>query len=143
MKAKLTKEQMEYIVDRGMEFVPATLPRDLERHPIGTCFDACAIQAIKNRKYRYVEGIAKPLNGDWTLHAWLTDGVQAFDPTWQTIDNLTGKEVPFAGVYIGIEMDTIEVAKFMKATGYQGIIANRWRNEELAKNALESIYEKA
>jgi len=139
MKAELTKEHMEYIVDKGIEFIPELLPVDIKRHPIGTCFDACAIEAINNRKYSYVEGICKPINGDWTLHAWLSDGSHAFDPTWQTIDNRTGKEIPFAGVYIGIEMDVIEVAKFMKETGYQGVIANRWRNEELAINALESM----
>lgn len=138
MKAKLSLEQYELITKLGKSYKPALLPKDIKRFPIGKCFDGCAIQALYNRKYRYVEGICKPSHEDrWFLHAWLTDGIHAFDPTWAAIDE-DGVHHPIPAEYIGIEMDIVDVARFMKETEYQGVIANRWRNEELAAAALES-----
>jgi hypothetical protein len=138
MKAKLSFEQYELITKLGKRYTPAMLPKDLKRFPTGMCFDACAIQAVHKRQYRYVEGMCKPFHEDrWFLHAWLTDGEFAFDPTWKCMDD-NGIEHPVPAEYIGIEMDTVAVARFMKETTYQGVIPNRWRNEELAAAALES-----
>lgn len=138
MKAKLTLEQYHLISRMGKSYTPALLPKDIKRFPVGQCFDGCAIQALHNRKYRYVEGMCKPAHEDrWFLHAWLTDGTHAFDPTWAAIDD-NGVHHPIPAEYVGIEMDIEDVAEFMKQTEYQGIIPNRFRNEELATKALES-----
>ncbi len=73
----------------------------------------------------------------FVLHAWLTDGEFAFDPTWKAFDKETGKEVaPTPVNYIGIEMDIKLVAEFMLETGYQGIFANGWRSDALAREIL-------
>lgn len=139
MKKALSLEEYDLVIKIGKSYQPALLPADIKRMELGSCFDASAIQALYNQKYRYVEGIAKSFrDNDWKLHAWLTDGVHAFDPTWKCLLNHTGEEIPFPGEYIGIEMDIMKVAEFMAATEYQGVIANRWRNEELATAALES-----
>lgn len=132
----MTQQQWELIMNHGKRYIPSLLPEDIERFPIGTCFDACAVQAIK-KKYFYVEGMARSFkDGRWKLHAWLTDGEYAFDPTWKCIENFSGKEIPFQGEYIGIQMDIMKVARFMAETEYQGVIANRFRNEKLAKKAI-------
>lgn len=125
------------VVDNGQFYKPAVLPSDIPRGMPGQCFDWCALQAVKNRKYSYVEGLATDPDdqSSWILHAWLTDGVHAFDPTWGAFDD-DGVEHPVPAQYLGFEMDTVKVAKFMKATGYQGIIANSWRNQELFKEIM-------
>lgn len=137
MKAKLTLEQFDLINRLGKKYTPAVCPDDIKRFDVGMCFDACIWNAIYHPQYRYVEGVVL-LHGDlqWKLHAWLTDGKHAFDPTWKA--DVNGEEKPIPATYIGIEMGTKEVAKFMKVTEYQGVIANRWRNEDLAVKALES-----
>mgnify|MGYP001606830667 CR=1 FL=1 len=41
--------------------------------------------------------------------------------------------------YVGIEMNMRGVAKFLKEVGYKGVLANAWRNPELAEKAIKSI----
>ena len=109
------------------------------------CFDWSALMAAKHYpKYQYVEGIAlDPETHDARLlHAWLSDGKHAFDATWSARDN-DGVYHPVPSIYIGIAMPFLLVRDFMKATGYQGVLANRKRSKkhfnlimrEVAKNA--------
>lgn len=125
------------VVKRGKFYRSSVLPKDIPRGDVGICFDWCALQAAKNRKYRYVEGLASnPENPeDWLLHAWLTDGENAYDPTWSAKDD-DGVEHPVPSQYLGIEMDIEKVANFMTTTGYQGVIANHYRNEQIWKEIL-------
>ncbi len=124
---------MSLLSKYGREYRRAVLPKDINRGPTGKCFDWCALQAAAHHKqggkYRYVEGIASDPErpGEWILHAWLTDGIHAFDPTWAAIHDVTGKEVPIPARYIGIEMPILKVARFMNITGYQSAIGNHWR----------------
>lgn len=121
----------------GKQYIPALPPKSMHRGIVGDCFDICLVNALTNPALRYVEGMAMnpKVEGEWILHAWLTDGEHAFDPTWKafTEDN---EEVPLPTYYIGFEMETPKVAAFVKATGYKSVVDNSWRNPELAKNAL-------
>ena len=129
------------VEEYGRQYKAAILPDDIERGTPGICFDWCALQASKNRKYTYVEGVA--LDPDlarqgkerWILHAWLTDGEHAFDPTWQAIDK-DGKQHPLPSIYIGIPMAIQAVFTFMRMTGYQGVLANRFRLPALVDDIL-------
>lgn len=128
----------------GREYTQAVLPPDIPRGPVGKCFDYCALQAaifsknLQDGKYSYVEGIATdPETGRWVLHAWLTDGAYAFDPTWASFENHSGKELPMPCQYIGIRMPIKDVAHFMRKTTYQGLLGNRWRDPELVDTILE------
>lgn len=120
------------VISRGKEYTPALLPEGIKRGRPGDCFDWSMIQTLKNKQYRYVEGLAynphRP--GEWVYHAWLTDGVHAFDPTWMATD-VFAIEKPVPTVYIGIEFDIMEVAKFVKETEYKAVLANHWRAPEL------------
>jgi len=122
----------------GKRYIPAPLPPDLRRMPMGHCFDNCELLALESHgKYRYVEGVARSYRNDvWLLHAWLTDGVHAFDPTWHFKFNDNDQELPFPGDYVGIEMDHWHVAEFMLTTEYAGVLANAWRAIDLAQKAL-------
>jgi hypothetical protein len=135
-----TPEIAEFLIQHGQRYIPALLPDDIKRYPAGMCFDASALNAVKsNGKYAYVEGFAlDPDNGFyWVLHAWMTDGIHAFDPTWNcTAPDGTPAVLPT--MYIGIEMDTLAVATFMRRTTYQGIFGNMWRNPKLAMQAIFS-----
>lgn len=128
---KIPKKDVKLIITRGKTYKPALLPLNIERGKLSECFDWCALQAMKHPEYSYVEGLASnpedPEN--YILHAWLTDGVHAYDPTWQATKGIDEKPVP--SHYIGIEMPTLKVLMFMQATGYQGVIANRWRAPKL------------
>lgn len=128
----------------GKEYTSAVLPADIKRGPPTKCFDWCALQAAlfsKNRKdgkYRYVEGFAAdPETGHWILHAWLTDGEHAFDPTWLAFYDSDNKEAPLPTYYYGIEIPITSVWRFMKKTGYQSLLGNRWRDPELVDTILE------
>ncbi len=127
-----TKEQIEAYVDQwGKEYIPALLPSDLERMELNQCFDNCAVLAIKNPQYKYVEGFAiSPHTGEKILHAWLTDGVYAYDPTWRALKG--GVDVPVPTQYKGIEVKTEDVLTWWKETEYAGILANSWRFPLLA-----------
>lgn len=128
------------LLERGSKvYIPAPLPVEIERGPVGKCFDWSALQAAKlHPKYKYVEGIAE-IEGQWGLHAWLSDGIQAFDPTWAVYrDGVETREAPPAK-YIGIEMDIKKVAKFMTTTKYQGVLGNYWRNPTLADACFSGV----
>jgi hypothetical protein len=125
----------QYLLKHGTRYTPIVPPEDVIRGKLGTCFDTSILNAIVGGKYRYVEGMAfSRTMGVWCLHAWLTDGEHAIDPTWRAYDN--GEEMPMPTVYIGIELETKAVAKFMLATEYQGVIANAWRSVKVAMHAL-------
>lgn len=138
MKKALTEDEYNLVAELGRPYEPAVLPDNIPRGEVGTCFDTCALLALNYPGYQYVEGIAlSPDNRKkWILHAWLTDGAHAFDPTWKATDDNTGKEVPIPTEYVGIEMDIIKVAAFMRLTGYQGIIANRFRSPQIVDDIL-------
>lgn len=107
-------------------------------HPgqVGRCFDECIIASLKYPDLRYVEGVAEdPLTpGRWILHGWLTDGTHAFDVTWRTM--FLGNEIPIPTTYIGFELDTKQVAKFMRDTGWTGFIANAHRYPKWKRRLL-------
>lgn len=139
MMQNLSTEQIDLILSKGKQYTPALLPADIPRGKLHDCFDHCAIAAAKNfRKYKYVEGLARhPLKPEeWILHAWLTDGTHAFDPTWQCFDQ-DKVEQPVPTIYIGLEIDLLALANFMKVTGYKSIFANAWRNPALAAKAIK------
>lgn len=141
IRAEITPEIRELVLEKGRRFIPATLPDDIKRWPPSKCFDASAIQALQsNGKYGYVEGIAlEPDHHDrWILHGWMTDGVHAYDPTWLAITD-KGVEFPLPSLYVGIPMNVVRVAMFMRATTYQGVLANRWRDPLRADMAIHSI----
>lgn len=129
----------KFIKSNGKIYEPAYLPEEIPRGMVGNCFDWCIIQALRSNLI-YVEGLASdPHNPNhYILHAWLTDpdGRYALDPTWGVRDDNTGEIHPLPIKYIGIEFDSLAVARFMKATGYQGLIANRWRAPELFDKAV-------
>jgi hypothetical protein len=130
------------LLERGSRiFHPAPLPGDITRGPVGQCFDWCMVEAMNNHRYFYVEGIARIHDGDWILHAWLTDknGLEAFDPTWGTLDNITGTFGPAPARYIGVVMPTESVTAFVRRTGYQGILANYHRSPEFADRCLPAL----
>lgn len=142
MKANLDRTTKIIVLQLGQEYEPAVLPSDIPRGQVGNCFDWCALQTAKlHPKYGYVEGIvSNPENPkEWVLYGWMTDGVHAFDPTWNAIKDVTGKEVPMPSVYIGIGFDIRAVRDFIKLTGYQGILANRKRAPELWKVIKKGI----
>lgn len=140
MKAKLTTKTQELIEKRGRLFNSAPLPNDIPHGRVGWCFDDCFVRAWQSMgKYQYVEGIASdPKTHKWVLHAWLTDGICAFDPTWCYWDEKTGRryDMPLPSSYIGIVMPIDKVRQFMEQTTYQGVIANRHRAPELAKELI-------
>jgi hypothetical protein len=128
---------IQHVLEHGKEYEPAICPDDVERGPVGHCFDHCILAAFNSDgKYRYVEGIARdPSTHDsWIYHAWLTDGEHVFDPTWRAYsDWAESKEIPVPTQYVGIEMDMKEVGKFMVATEHQAILKNGYRNPTLAR----------
>lgn len=145
MDAELTDpaELDDYIIkltnDHGKEYLPAVLPKDLERGKLHHCFDNSFLQAIRHPKYRYVEGIAVVFDKDGThvsVHAWLTDGTYAYDPTWVAYSR-DGREVTIPAVYRGIELDMEAVTKYVIATRRQGVIPNRTLKPRLFKQVLK------
>ena len=134
----------EKVLIHGKKYIPAIVPSELERGRVGDCFDWTLIQAMLNPKYKYVEGIARrPSNGDWVLHAWLTDGVHAFDLTWGMYFGKSREEaikanrvLPCPTEYIGIEMETKGVIDFYKSTQYKSVLHNGWRDEQRSEKLL-------
>lgn len=117
-------DEIELIKRYGKRYKYASLPGDIQPGTPGQCFDWSMYQAMDLGKYHYVEGLAKlPADKGWTLHAWLSDGKHAFDPTW--VGRLGG------GKYIGIEIPLPVLLPFIRQTEYQGMIVNRWRAPEL------------
>lgn len=134
-----------FLEEHGRQYEPALLPDDIIRGETGKCFDWCALQASRlNPKYQYVEGIAldpelaKQDKERWILHAWLTDGEHVFDPTWQALDD-DGTEHPVPSIYIGIPMSIHAVATFMRMTGYQGVLGNRWRLPSIVEDMMKEV----
>jgi hypothetical protein len=115
----------------------ALLPEDIQRGEVGQCFDTCIMQAMACfPKYKYVEGYAKPSSKKhWILHAWLTDGEHALDPTWRATEK--GADIIMPATYYGIILDIQSVFRFMMETGYQGVLANAERNPKLARQAMD------
>jgi len=97
---------------------------------------------MRNPKYQYVEGVAKVIHPkkklDWILHAWLTDGVHAYDPTW--LAEAEDQEHPMPAYYVGIAMPIRSVMEFVSATGYKSVLANYYRNPELAEQCFRLNY---
>ena len=121
-------------MSKGKSYIPAIAPKHLERGKVGDCFDTCVLAAVRHG-VKYVEGAARnPLTKEWILHAWVTDGVHAWDLTWQA--NINGVEQPVPTEYIGLEMDTRLVVDFMRATKYKGILDNAWRDLERVNKIL-------
>lgn len=139
MKANIDLNTAKRIQKFGKEYEPALLPTDLCKGRVGWCFDDSIIQLTDpelRKKYRYVEGLARSTPDEpLVLHAWLTDGLHAFDPTWWAFD-LQNKPRIVPGYYLGIEMPAMDVMRFMHATKYQGVISNGWRNRPLAKKCM-------
>ncbi len=130
----------EKIHTHGKRYIGTRLPDELGRGKIGDCFDHCIVLAMHFPKYRYVEGLAKvPGNKSWIHHAWLTDetGEMAYDPTWYAkTDN--GEEVGLSMIhYVGVVMDTMKVADFVRTTEYKAVLKNYWRAPELANKIFE------
>lgn len=121
---------------RGRNYTPAVLPANISRGEVGQCFDTCLLSALRGEG-RYVEGIARdPMKpNEWILHAWLTDGTNAFDPTWQAFKD--EKDIPIPTEYLGIEMDAEKVARFVQKTGYCCVIRNYWRLPKIAAEILK------
>lgn len=137
MKPKHFQRIKEYVELHGFPHKPALLPEKIIRGRVGDCFDCCIINALRNPDLKYVEGIARnPLTGDWIYHAWLTNGRDAFDPTWRMI--LAGEEHPMKTEYIGIQMETNDVAAFMQATQYKAVLENGWRDPDTANQCLST-----
>lgn len=139
MKASCDLQTARRIQKFGKEYIPALLPADLKRGRVGWCFDDSIIQLTDPRlrqKYRYVEGLARSTPDEpLVLHAWLTDGVHAFDPTWWAFGIFKEPRV-VPGYYVGIEMPAMDVMRFMSATTYQGVIGNGYRNKKLAQKCV-------
>jgi len=133
MNLKNEKEIQDYVLKNGKEYSPRVLPKDIRRGPVCHCFDNCALVALYNKKYKYVEGYAtNPITKEWMAHAWLTDGENAYDPTWLGFDDF-GREVPMPSRYVGIEMPIKNVVKIMLKTERAGVLVNAWRVPELAE----------
>jgi len=135
MKPKNLDKIIEYVELHGFPHKPANLPAKMIRGRVGDCFDCSIINALKNPDLKYVEGIARSVQtGEWIYHAWLTNGRDAFDPTWKLV--LNGEDHPVPTEYIGITMETNDVAEFMLATEYKAVLENGWRNPDVANKIL-------
>lgn len=135
---------LEFVFEHGKQYIPAILPKDISRGEIRLCYDNCAARVLHSKKYKYVEGIVRDPNIDgvahrWILHAWITDGVHAFDPTWKCLNNKTGEEAPMPTIYIGLEMPIRAVGEFMIETEYGGVCANAWRSPSLAQKCFSKL----
>lgn len=126
----------KFIFEKGKKYYPGALPEGVKRGPTGQCFDVSLWNAIRNPGLRYVEGLARdPRKPDrWVLHAWLTDGETAFDPTWR-------QETPFGSLpiltdYIGVEIDTKKIGRFVLATEYKSVFSNGWREPAIAAECV-------
>lgn len=139
----MSKKIENYIRTYGKLYTPAEMPEDIELGVTGDCFDHCA-KVATGRKYRYVEGLAMDptLKNGWMLHSWLTDesGKLAYDPTWFVM--VEGKRInKVPTIYLGIEMDIKTLAEFMSKTEYKSVIANGWRNKEIASKLLPNFFQ--
>lgn len=139
IKGELTNEIQKMVERYGQEYTPALLPKDIERGPLGKCFDTCLVNIVFNPKYQYVEGMAEDAHhpGTWLYHSWLTDGVHAFDPTWTVIDNPSGEERVMPIRYVGIPMPGAFVMYFNQETQYAGVLGNRAKHPKAVDKMLK------
>ena len=135
------KELIYYLQEHGTKYIPSRRLTDIPSGKVGDCFDHCLISVLTRSHLKYVEGIAiNPLDRtEWILHAWLSDGLYAYDPTWLAKDK-EGKEIPVPTLYIGIPFETRAVAKFVSETEYKSIMANGWRCRMLADEMLPARF---
>jgi hypothetical protein len=138
-------EIVDFVRKHGRQYKSALCPKYIRRGPVGRCFDTSILAAFDatkpDRKIWYVEGIAEnPKDYDeWIYHAWVTDGVHAFDPTWRAYaDHEETIELTFPIRYIGIQMEPTAVAAFMLATEHQAILKNGSLDIKLARNCVPS-----
>lgn len=139
---ELTPEIEAWVTEFGREYKPANLPADIDRGPVGTCFDSCLMNLLMNNKYQYVEG--KAFDGiKWYYHSWLTDGTRAFDPTWQVIGKggVENPNSPFR--YFGFVIPTGFLMFFNFKTHYAGVLGNRNRYTAAVDKLLEHKREEA
>ncbi len=126
--SKLTSRILNFIETNGKEYKPAVCPDFINRGPVGECFEYSLAASYIHKQFRYVEGIAlTPDTREWVLHAWVTDGEHAYDPTWRAFDK-ENNEVPIPTIYIGVELDTDLAMEFFVYTGYKGVFANYKRD---------------
>lgn len=126
---------IEKVLIHGKKYIPAIVPDNLVRGRVGDCFDHTLVQALESG-FQYVEGIAKrPTTNDWVIHAWLTDGIHAFDLTWGMYFG-KGKVLPLPTEYIGIEISKHGMASFCLKTKYKSVLHNGWRNEDMSEKLL-------
>ena len=131
----MDKKLEKIILEKGKNYIPKLAPKNIKRGKVGDCFDTSIIAALKHN-LKYVEGMARnPHTGEWILHAWVSDGVHAFDLTWYA-ENAYGEMFAVQTEYVGVEMDTMLVCDFMKATGYKSVFNNAWRDQERANKIL-------
>jgi len=97
-------------------------------------------QGIYNLLLKHKEGLAESpeIPGYWILHAWLTDGIHAYDPTWLMKDD-AGNEYAIPTRYIGFEVEREKLAAFMIETEYCSILENAWRCPKLAEEAIPNL----
>lgn len=144
MKAEITADLALKIAEAGKGYIPRQVPKDVPRMPFGKCFDNCALLAWQSKgKYRYVEGIAIPLDDPVpVLHAWLIDeNDRAIDPTWAVLDqnnNPVNKSI-MPALYIGFEIPIDGVLNFMRTTEHQGLIANSFRAPEIVAKLIPEL----
>lgn len=136
--AEVDKYIINLVEYNGKEYKPALLPDDIKRGQVGACFDFSLLQAFASRgKYQYVEGIAI-YKGKTHVHAWLSDGVHAFDPTWLCYDK-DKIERPLPVVYLGVALDVQTATSYFLVTERSGIIPNR----ALLPNLFEEVIERS
>lgn len=137
------KAFIEFILKNGKHYIPAKLPEEVRRGPVGKCFDVTIVNALHSPHLRYVEGIARdPRTEDrWVLHAWLTDANplkgMAYDPTWGH-DSPIGI-LPLLTDYIGIAIDSDLISRFMLSTEYVSVFSNGWRDPVRARECFPLI----
>lgn len=88
----------DFLLRHGKWYEATEYPREMWEGVMGSCYGNAMIVAASEPRYRYVEGYACPVDTGFPVHhAWVTDGVHAFDPTW-------GPEWKMEGsAYLGVE----------------------------------------
>lgn len=140
-KMIITKYIEDILEKKWRHFTPKELPEGLDRYELWNCYDASVMTVLRNqdKKLFYCEWIATVTRtGERYLHAWVSDGEYAYDPTWRV--ELQGEVVSSRGhiEYFGIMMWKQEVWEFMLDTNHKAILANRNKNKELADIAINS-----
>lgn len=100
----------KFVLENGMYFKPAPLPRGIPHGDIHNCFTNAFLLGVKNReKYTYCEGFASTGLIPPLFHSWLvTDKGIVVDPTWAPDGSNSEME------YYGIPFNWVYVAKQFK-----------------------------